>query len=89
MKIPSSDGIVQWTAGSHQNSRSAGLVEAAFAEVAGCIDRMASAFNAEGEDTLAGPRPPVVVSYDLRHGLLDNICLKSFVRWIGVNPGPG
>jgi hypothetical protein len=35
------------------------------------------------------PRPLVVTGYDLGHGLLGKICLKSFVRWIGVNPGPG
>jgi hypothetical protein len=44
--------------------------------------------SAEGEGALR-PRPAVVIAYDLGHGLLGRIRLKSFVRCIGVNPGPG
>jgi hypothetical protein len=41
---------------------------------------------------LERPRPRVASCYDrydLGHGLLGKTCLKSLVRWIGVNPGPG
>jgi hypothetical protein len=46
--------------------------------------------GAEGEDAFIASSPSLVVTrYDLGHGLLGTTCLKSFVRWIGVNPGPG
>jgi hypothetical protein len=38
-------------------------------------------------------RPPALslaaLAYDRTQGLPDNTRLKSFVRWIGVKPGPG
>jgi hypothetical protein len=52
------------------------------------LDR--STAGAEGEDASLASSPSLVVTrYDLGQGLLGKTCLKSFVRWIGVNPGPG
>ena len=33
--------------------------------------------------------PDPRVPYECGQGLLLSTCRKSFVRWIGVNPGPG